>query len=302
MFDNARITKEKTMLLLRVTESSSLKSCVWVGILLVAFGCGQAPPEDAPAPLVPRLAETPASEAQRLATVENLLDWGTEKTPVAYINTGTDRLPNQLAVSMMPIFVDWAAHPEINRTLRVRNVNVLGNPITGLNVLATVDVPLAGVAEAQWCLTPPRQDSNKDGEGGHGQIRFLFDRGNRPLALDESGQPFPGVEYLDDLIVSWEAWRPPLVRWTAKEGLDPESYALTLRVYSGAKRFLDDAVRNNPWNCYPLDLPGGNEGAQELLYAGLLMGDALGRRMIREMVDSGEIEVPKSLVAEILGI
>jgi hypothetical protein len=80
------------------------------------------------------------------------------------------------------------------------------------------------------------------------------------------------------------------------DGLDPESYALTLRVYTGAKRFLDDAVRNNPWNCYPLNLPGEREGAVELLYTGLLMGDALARRMIREMAEAGEVQVTDAML------
>ena len=161
---------------------------------------------------------------------------------------------------MMPILVDWQRDPGTERMLRVKNVNVAGNPVVGHNVLATVDVPMTGLASAQWCLTPARNEDNRDAEGGHGQLRFLFDPAERPVVLDENGAPMPGIAAVDDLIVSWEAWRPPLVRWTAMDGLDPESYALTLRVYTGAKRFLDDAVRNNPWNCYPLRLPGGRRG------------------------------------------
>ncbi|TNF86313.1 MAG: hypothetical protein EP301_08835 [Gammaproteobacteria bacterium] len=270
---------------------SSVAALVVVTLAFNAPGCSKAPPEDAPAPLVPRLVEVPASEAQLLTDAVDLLSYSQQETPVIHVDTGRARLPNQLAASMMPILVDWEREPASVRMMRVKNVNVAGNPIVGHNVLATVDVPLDGVRRAEWCLTPPRNESNWDAEGGHGQLRFLFDPALRPVVLDESGAPMPGVAAVDDLIVSWEAWRPPLVRWTAKDGLDPESYALTLRVYTGAKRFLDDAVRNNPWNCYPLNLPGEQEGAVELLYAGLLMGDALARRTIREMLEVGQVQL-----------
>ncbi len=264
--------------------------------LVIFAGCSETPPEDADAPLVPRLSELPAGDSQILTSTIDLLNYSQQATPVLHVDTGRARLPNQLAASMMPILVDWARDPESVRIMRVKNVNVAGNPIVGHNVLATVDVPLNGLRGAEWCLTPPRDEDNRDAEGGHGQLRFLFDPADRPVVLDETGAPMPGVAAVDDLIVSWEAWRPPLVRWTAMAGLDPESYALTLRVYTGAKRFLDDAVRNNPWNCYPLKLPGEREGAVELLYAGLLMGDALARRTIREMVEAGEVQVTDGML------
>lgn len=267
--------------------------------LALLMGCGEAPPENAPAPLVPRLAELPASEAQIQTGALDLLSYSQQATPVIHVDTGRARLPNQLAASMMPILVDWQRDPESVRMVRVKNVNVAGNPIVGHNVLATVDVPLDGLRSAEWCLTPPRNEHNRDAEGGHGQLRFLFAPELRPVVLDESGAPMAGVAAVDDLIVSWEAWRPPLERWTALDGLDPESYALTLRVYTGAKRFLDDAVRNNPWNCYPLNLPGAEEGAVELLYAGLLMGDALARRTIREMFDAGDVQVTEAMLNDL---
>jgi len=265
-------------------------------VTLFATGCGQAPPEDAPAPLVPRLAEMPASASQLLTDARDLLNYSQQATPVLHVDTGRARLPNKLAASMMPILVDWERDPASVRMMRVKNVNVAGNPIVGHNVLATVDVPLDGLRGAEWCLTPARNERNRDAEGGHGQLRFLFDPALRPVVLDASGGPMAGIAAVDDLIVSWEAWRPPLVRWTAMDGLDPESYALTLRVYTGAKRFLDDAIRNNPWNCYPLNLPGEREGAAELLYTGLLIGDALARRSIREMVEAGEVELTDSML------
>ena len=267
-------------------------------LLLIAFayGCAKPPPESAQAPLVPRLAQVSAGESQILTGAVDLLEYAQQSTPVIHVDTGRARLPNQLAASMMPILVDWTHEGGAARVMRVKNVNVAGNPIVGHNVLATVDVPMAGVRSAEWCLTPPRNDSNRDAEGGHGQLRILFEPDQRPVVLDEQGAPMPGIAAVDDLIVSWEAWRPPLVRWTAMDGLNPDSYALTLRVYTGAKRFLDDAVRNNPWNCYPLTLPGGREGAEELLYTGLLMGDALARRTIREMVEAGDVQLTDSLL------
>jgi hypothetical protein len=276
------------------------QTVIWIAAVaataLFPAGCSKAPPQDAAAPLVPRLSEMAADDSQLLTSTIDLFRYSQQSTPVIHVDTGRARLPNQLAASMMPILVDWTRDPESVRMMRVKNVNVAGNPIVGHNVLATVDVPLDGLHGAEWCLTPPRNEDNRDAEGGHGQLRFLFDPAQRPVVLDESGAPMPGVAAVDDLIVSWEAWRPPLVRWTAADGLDPESYALTLRVYTGAKRFLDDAIRNNPWNCYPLNLPGDREGAVELLYAGLLMGDALARRTIREMVDAGEVQMTENLL------
>jgi len=284
----------------RVTLRRLASSAALVTAFLLTASCGEPPPDDLPAPLVPRLTGADAAGVVRVTTVQQLLDWGSASTPVVHVNTATDRLPNDLALTMVPVFVDWARFeaPTTDGLLRVRNVNVAGNPITGHNVLATVDVPLSGITGSEWCLSPPRTESNTDGLGGHGQLRFLFDPDERPLALDAQGDSLIGVEYLDDLIVSWEAWRPPRKRWNALEGLDPESYALTLRVYSGAKRFLDDAVRNNPWNCYPLKLPGDRQGAQTLFHTSMLMGDALARRTIRQMIDSGTIAVSTTTLDE----
>ncbi|MEM9302757.1 MAG: hypothetical protein AAGE01_11630 [Pseudomonadota bacterium] len=240
-------------------------------------------------PLVERVSQR-EPEQRRTISAEGLLRWGLDPTPVAVIHTPTDMLPNGLAASMIPVIVDWRNSSLTGDApaLRVRNVNIGGNPVTGDNVLATVQVPLRGIADVQWCLTLDRT-GGRDRVMGHSQLRFVFDHEHRPF--------IPGIQdiamgidpHLDDLIVSWEAWRPPQTSWDAVAGLDPETYSLTVRAYAGAQRFLNDALRGNPWVCYPLDLPRPEDAYGTLLGISLAFGDSFMRRVIHEMVENGEL-------------
>jgi hypothetical protein len=85
---------------------------------------------------------------------------------------------------------------------------------------------------------------------------------------------------LHDLVLSWEAWRPPNAEFDPIAGLDPKKYALTLRAYAGSCRCLADTVLDRPWRCYPLRLPDVPHFAEELLYVSLLLGDAVARHTI----------------------
>ncbi len=149
------------------------------------------PPEiDLPAPPVPRLTQPEQQEVRPVSSIA-LLDWGRHPTPVLMIDVPKDALPNGLALSMLPFLVDWSqteiAGPDPQ--VRVRNVSVGGNPTVGENLLATIDVPIAGIADVQWCLTPDRNKKGKDTAMGHAQLRFVFRPDNRPVVLGEDGAP-----------------------------------------------------------------------------------------------------------------
>lgn len=251
------------------------------------------PPLDRPAPPVPRLAEPDAVGVRERSPLD-LLDWGRDPTPLFLVDVPNDALPNGLALSMIPFFVDWdrSLLKGPNARVRVRNVSVGGNPTAGENLLGTVEIPLAGLADVQWCLTPDRNAKGRDTAMGHAQLRFVFDEDNRPVVLGRDGRPQRLLSPLDDLVLSWEAWRPPRTRYDAVAGMDPETYALTTRAYSGRTRWLGDALRGNPWRCYPLKLPETGDAAATVLMTGLLMGDALARRSVAAMAESGDLELP----------
>jgi hypothetical protein len=243
------------------------------------------------APLVPRLSgDYPG--APRTVDAEQLLSWAERATPMARINTATDSLPNGLALSMLPFMVDW----EQSRTegdspfLLMRNVNAGGNPVIGENILATVRIPLDGLSGLHWCLTPTRNDKGKDTFMGHAMLRFLFSKEKRPVILGQDGQPLPGALAPDDLMLSWEAWRPPMTSYDGLKGLDPESYTLSARAYTGAQRFLTDIVRGNPWRCYPVKLPEVDNALPLTLLTATLSGDTFARRIIGEMAAKGQIK------------
>jgi len=210
-----------------------------------------------------------------------LLDLLTEPYPLLRIRSGSDQLPNGLAAAMVPLVVDWrrsrlAGDPE--DYYLVRNVNVGGNPVAGRSVLATVKVPRFAVTEAEWVLVILRL-MGKDISAGHGQVRLRFAPGNGPVVLNREGGPMWPDPHLEDLVFSFEAWRPPGTPFQPLAGLDPRTYALTLRCYDGAQRFLEDGVSNHAWTCYPLDLSGRPGALDELLYTALVAGDSLARHM-----------------------
>ncbi|WP_295888402.1 hypothetical protein [uncultured Thiohalocapsa sp.] len=251
------------------------------------------PPLDRPAPPVPRLAAPDAGAVQTGSAVD-LLSWGRDPTPLFLVDVPKDALPNGLALSMVPFFVDWSrsvlSGPE--GTVRVRNVSVGGNPTAGENLLGTVEIPLDGLSDVQWCLTPDRNAKGKDTAMGHAQLRFVFAGDAQPVVLGRDGRPQRLIRPLDDLVLSWEAWRPPQTRYDPIAGMSPETYALTARAYSGRTRWLGDALRGNPWHCYPLRLPETGDAAATVLMTGLLMGDALARRTIAAMAEAGELALP----------
>jgi len=242
------------------------------------------------APLVSRLAQDYPGEP-RTVDAEELLGWAEQATPLARINTATDRLPNGLAMSMLPFMVDWE-HSRVDGDapfLLMRNVNAGGNPVIGENLLATLRVPLDGLSALEWCLTPTRNKRGKDTFMGHAMLRFLFAKDRRPVILARDGEPLRGALPPDDLMLSWEAWRAPMTRYDGLKGLDPDTYTLSARAYTGAQRFLADIVRGNPWRCYPVRLPDVDDALQLTLLTAALSGDAFARRTIGKLVAEGVV-------------
>jgi hypothetical protein len=122
----------------------------------------------------------------------------------------------------------------------------------------------------------------------HGQIRFVFEKGGAEFIGSERTMGMPDV--LEDLVLSWEAWRPPGVDFNIITGMDHRNFELTMRAYSGPQRFLEDALGPRDWNTYYLKLPGGSRGFAELLMVGLALGDGAARYSIGRMLKQAEDE------------
>jgi hypothetical protein len=103
--------------------------------------------------------------------------------------------------------------------------------------------------------------------------------------LTNEGDPIANNAAIKDLVLSWEAWRPPIAGFDPMAGLDPETYALTMRCFSGAVRCMTDAILNRPWVCYRLKLPDVPDAANEMLYVSLLLGDAVARQTIAGLLE-----------------
>lgn len=266
-----------------------------VGLVALFLWSRESPEVELPAPAVPRVAEAPEGTPAR-RTLEDLIAYGRRATPLIMVDVPNDALPNGLALAMAPFLVDWEASAP--GMVTVRNVNIGGNPAAGHALLATVRLSLDGVAGAEWCLTPNREGSAVAKRIAHTQLRFLFDKDSLPVVLGEDGEPFELLSTFDDLVISFEAWRPPRTYYDAVAGMNPETYALTTRAYSGAFRWLGDALRGNPWVCYPLALPETDDARSRLLLTALQVGDALARRTIESIAVAEGLDAPEELLAE----
>ena len=161
----------------------------------------------------------------------------------------------------------------------VNNVNVATNPIGGSSILATVKVPAGAVVSVEFVMVISKV-AKKETSMGHGMLRFIFKEDQRPVALNERGVPLSNDLLIEDLLISWEAWRPPAAGFDPLAGLDPETYALTARCMTGSVRCLTDSILDRPWICYPLELPDVVNAADELLHVSLLLGNAVSRQTL----------------------
>jgi hypothetical protein len=213
-----------------------------------------------------------------------------------FFETSVDELPNGLAASMIGLLVEWPAGAEetvvSGEDYVVRNVLVGGNPIGGINIMATVRVPRDGVESVQFLVVRDRV-GGKENEFGHGQIRFVFKKDRRPEVVSKIPDAPAFNPLLDDLIISWEAWREPGVSYSFAKGLEQGAFSLSVRCYSGMQRFLIDATRGKSWEAFPLALGDSEIGAATVLNTCLVMGDAVSRRVLQDMIsesvaDAGE--------------
>ncbi|MEZ4652330.1 MAG: hypothetical protein R3E12_01645 [Candidatus Eisenbacteria bacterium] len=221
-----------------------------------------------------------------MPTAEDILAWIHQETPLLRAHNRLDALPGGLSLAMMPALVSWRrSRPdaETDPHYLVHNVNVGGNPVAGTTDLATVRIPRDGIASIEFVMALSRV-LGVDTPGGHGMIRFVFRPDRRPLVFAHDGKPLTNRPELEDLVFSWEAWRPPMAAFDGQKGLDPAAYALTMRCAHGPDRFLSDGLQHRPWLCYPLALPV-SRAAPEILHFCLVLGDALARHTFTRILE-----------------
>jgi len=297
------VRTDKQMLISSKKRKSNLLGCLFTLFMGIVIGFVAAKgwlgflkdkPVPPPAPHVERVVKRTEKKEFRYADTSSLLEWAREKNPVVIVENPVDAFPNGLAMTMVPFIVDWNRSNLDNKYghYLIHNVSIGGNPVRGFNILATVKVPKGGIKSVEFVLARARVDG-KDTVMGHGQLRFVFKHDKRPVVLT----PEDGVinEYhLDDLILSWEAWRPPGTAYDSLKGLDPKAYGLTVRCFSGAQRFLLDSIRKSAWECFPLKLPEVDGAKDDLFGLCLMLGDGLARRVIDDMVKDGTLRVPST--------
>jgi hypothetical protein len=233
--------------------------------------------------------ETSGAEL-RVIDVADVIDYREMASPTFRVRTTHDTLPGGVSAAMAPVLVVWDRSDVWHGgAITIRNVNHGGNPVSGVTVLRTAVIHPERVLRAEYVSVPlggPDAIS-------HGQVRFVFaDGGVELVGADPAAAGAP--DSLADLVLSWEAWRPPRVDYNVLTGLAPGSYHLTMRAYSGVQRFLEDALQQRDWSVYTLKLPGGRSGATELLKVCLAMGDGVARYTLSDMLVDTKAERVRS--------
>jgi hypothetical protein len=231
---------------------------------------------------------TKKERAYREIPAAQILEWNQSETHLIQIETARDVVPGGLAMAMAPVLVNWRASslgfgPE--NYYFVRNVNLFNNVINGITLLGAVRIPAVSVERVEFVEVVGKVANREADLVAHAMLRFVFKEDRRALALADQGIPGTADPHLHDLVLSWEAWRPPRTGFDPVAGLDPTKYALTQRGYAGFCRCLTDVVMNRSWRCYPLRLPDIPHIADELLYVSLLLGDAVARHTIGGILD-----------------
>jgi len=186
-------------------------------------------------PPLERVEQWNKNPTYHVGTETDLLQWLERGAASSMIHTPEDRWPNEFAVCMSPFLVDWAASDvsgSTNEFVIVHNVQVGGNPLLGTSRYATIRIPEMGIDRVEYVIVRYYLKGLAK-TSGHIQLRFVFKQDHRPEVLDENGKLDREQPYLDDLFISWEAWRPTNTPWEFAKGLDPDQYALSARMYSG---------------------------------------------------------------------
>lgn len=215
----------------------------------------------------------------RTVDIKDVAEYAEMSATTYRVRTLRDVLPGGLSAAMAPVLVGWSRSSFApGGSISIRNLNHGGNPISGITVLRTAVLRPERLLRVEYVKVPLAHTHALS----HGQLRFVFEPGGVELVGDDPsavGEP----DSFDDIVLSWEAWRPPGTGYSILKGMDPNVYRLTMRAYSGVQRFIEDALQKRDWQAYTLALPGGREGAMELLKVSLAMGDGAGRCVLSEL-------------------
>lgn len=222
----------------------------------------------------------------RTLTVSQLLKWAEDNRDIMRLKTDRDVLPGGYMAAFAPMLVAWQDSElrDTNGHVILRNVNYGGNPVERTTVLHSARIPLDGIVAAEFVLVP----LDRRGTTHHAEIRFIFAPDRSPEFLNLAGAQTGTVATFPDLVFSWEAWRPPQLKFDLKVALDEDVYGLTLRAFAGPQLFLEDSLRQRDWYAYRLQLPGGKAGLQELFKVILALGDGVARNTIARLLDQDE--------------
>jgi hypothetical protein len=223
----------------------------------------------------------------REITAAEMLDWRRSRSPLVRVRIARDAVPGGLSLAMAPVLVKWQSlSPSFGRDDHyiLHNVNFANNPVGGTAVLASVKV-FADSVESAELVTVISKVGHRETPVGHAMLRFIFRDDRRPIVLDPAGGPLANDASLEDLVLSWEAWRPPEASFDPLKGLDPTTYALTPRCLLGSVRCLTDSLLDRPWHCYPLKLPDVDHAYDELMYASFALADAVARQTAAHLIE-----------------
>lgn len=225
--------------------------------------------------------------AHREFSAADILNWDRAESPLIRVRIPRDVVPGGLSLAMAPMFVKWQSSspgfgPDDHYI--VQNVNIVNNPVGGVLLLATLKVFAASVEEVQFVAVTTKV-KRKDTPFGHALVRFIFKEDRRPIILDQQGLPLANDSEVSDLVLSWEAWRPPETMFDPVKGLDPSTYALTPRCLVGAVRCLHDSILDRPWHCYTLKLPEVEHAHDQMLYSCFALADAVARQTVSHLID-----------------
>ncbi len=224
----------------------------------------------------------------RMISAEQLLTRLQQRDEPIRMRTAVDVLPGGYAAAMAPVLIDWEASDPWGDDpfVIIHNLNHGGNPVDGTTVFCSARVPLNGVEAAEFILLP-LDKIGKEGLVQHGQLRFVFAEDQQVKLLNYGGEEIGSDRNLRDLVISWEAWRPPDEGYDVITGMDPSAYLLSPRLFSGPTRFLDDALGHRDWFSYRLRMPNGQAGLVELLKTNLALCDGVARHTVSKILDEG---------------
>ena len=230
-------------------------------------------------------------KATRMLTAEQLLARVHSRGETLRLRTATDVLPGGYSAAMLPVMIDWDhSRPfDAEPFVIIHNLNHGGNPIDGTTVFCSARIPLEGIESVEFTFLP-LDNIGREGLVQHGQLRFVFAKDQQVELLNYGDDSMGSDRHVRDLVFSWEAWRPPSEGFDVITGMDPASYMLSPRAFSGPTRFLDDALGHRDWFSYPLRMPNGHAGLVELLKVNLALCDGVARHAASRILKQSEEE------------